>query len=303
MAVDMQQERMELTRTVSHLAAATQQLASAQNVTLMHLEAIYDELKREREVKRNADHSHKKGVNYKSFNAETITNERLISNSQRNNQRNLDSDLRDHLNNAVVQHSIDSNDDEFLENVCESDERGDLTSKPSQESYHSDYYKSREFKKMSRHNRNPGKKSVSSKMAWKFKKSDYIVENSSCESIAGAVVNETEVNDEKYLEVEGSKNRIELGARKRPAKKSERGNRTDMGFFKFGNENFADLQEVDSSRSQTVNGRIKKDLVSQQLVTDNLRDDYEVRISFSNIICLFKIINLIAIVLKDCFKF
>ncbi|XP_051174985.1 myosin heavy chain, cardiac muscle isoform isoform X2 [Leptopilina boulardi] len=279
MTVDMQQERMELTRTVSHLAAATQQLASAQNVTLMHLEAIYDELKREREVKRNTDFTQTKGVNYKSFSIETATNERLISNNHNNQQqqqqqqqqkiqRNLDNDLRDHLDNAVAaQHStFDSNDDELHENVYDYDDR-ELTSKTNQELYHAnDYYKSREFKKISRHNRNPGKKTISSKMAWKFKKNDYIAKDSSCESINNIAVNETEINDDVG----------KLGTRKRPAKKNERCQKVDVGISNFGNENFSESQDIDPARSQIVNARLKMDLESQQRMIEKLKDDNEI---------------------------
>ncbi|XP_043478926.1 uncharacterized protein LOC122509165 isoform X2 [Leptopilina heterotoma] len=258
MAVDTQHERMELTRTVSHLAAATQQLASAQNVTLMHLEAIYDELKREREQKRNTNFNHKR-VNYKLFSPETATNERLTN--QQKLQRNLDSDLRDHLDNAVGQHSFESNDAEFPESVYEFEERGE---RPSQELYHVDYCKNREFKKTLRHTRNPGKKTISSKMAWKFKKNDYVAKNSSCESIT-ASVNDAEVNDDV----------TKLGTKKRPAKKPERINKSDV-IVNFGNENFADSVQIDTARSQIVNARLKLDLESQQRMIEELKDDNEV---------------------------
>lgn len=47
----MHQEAMELARTVSHLAAANQQLASAHSTLLAQLEALYHELNRERELR------------------------------------------------------------------------------------------------------------------------------------------------------------------------------------------------------------------------------------------------------------
>ncbi|KAH0569009.1 centrosomal protein of 135 kDa isoform X1 [Cotesia glomerata] len=52
------QEAMELTRTVSHLAAANQQLASAHSALLVQLEKLYAELNKEREEKNERVSSH-----------------------------------------------------------------------------------------------------------------------------------------------------------------------------------------------------------------------------------------------------
>ncbi|KAG8037049.1 hypothetical protein G9C98_004371 [Cotesia typhae] len=52
------QEAMELTRTVSHLAAANQQLASAHSALLVQLEKLYAELNKEREEKSERVSSH-----------------------------------------------------------------------------------------------------------------------------------------------------------------------------------------------------------------------------------------------------
>ena len=46
------QEAMELSRVISQLAMANQQLTSAYTATLVHLEALYTELKKEKETKR-----------------------------------------------------------------------------------------------------------------------------------------------------------------------------------------------------------------------------------------------------------
>lgn len=51
----MHQEAMELSRTVSHLAAANQQLASAHTTLLGQLESLYLELNRERELRLERD--------------------------------------------------------------------------------------------------------------------------------------------------------------------------------------------------------------------------------------------------------
>lgn len=46
------QEAMELSRVISQLAMANQQLTSAYTATLVHLEALYTELRKEKETKR-----------------------------------------------------------------------------------------------------------------------------------------------------------------------------------------------------------------------------------------------------------
>lgn len=49
----LHQEAMELTRTVSHLAAANQQLATAHSALLSQLEMLYLELNKQREINNN----------------------------------------------------------------------------------------------------------------------------------------------------------------------------------------------------------------------------------------------------------
>lgn len=310
MATEEQQERLELTRTVSHLAAATQQLASAQNVTLMHLESVYDELKREREGRRavlerrqkwieketnkNYD-EHMRGVDYQVTNLDTLSNERLTSCNQRKIQRNLDTDLRDHLDNAA-ESLRDETDDDFAENVYDHEDQGELSPKMRQDCYPTlDHDEDRNKKKNQRHARLIGKKTVASKLARKFKKFDQVAGNSSCRRVTIAT-NEMEVHDEKLLEDEnyqGSRNRNEeapldlrsdrlihkianLGTRKRPINKNERMNKDDVSFLDVEYDGLTDVQEVEDSRAQLINARLKKDLEAQQRVIEKLNEDYKV---------------------------
>ena len=314
MSTEVQQERMELTRTVSHLAAATQQLASAQNVTLMHLESVYDELKREREgrravlerrqkwIEKEANKTYdqsRRGVNYQVTNLDPLLNERLTSHNQRQISRNLDTDLRDHLENAA-QSLRDETEDDFTENVYDSEDRGGQCPKKRQEYYHTlDHCKDRDVKKSQRHARIIGKKTVASKLARKFKKFDQVAEDSSCRRVTIAT-NEMEAHNEKLFKgdnYQGSRNRNEevqldlhsdqliremakLGTRKRPIKENERMNRDDVSFLDLGSEDFTEVQEVDDSRAQLINERLMNDLETQQQVTEKLKEDYEVRIHF-----------------------
>ncbi|XP_033224397.1 myosin-7 isoform X2 [Belonocnema kinseyi] len=310
MATEEQQERLDLTRTVSHLAAATQQLATAQNVTLMHLESVYDELKREREGRRavlerrqkwvekeankNYD-QHMRGLDYQVTNLDTLSNERLSSQNQRKILRNLDTDLRDHLDNAA-QSLREETDDNFAENVFDHEDQGEFTPKMRQDCYPTlDHDEDSDKRKIQRHACLIGKKTVASKLARKFKKFDQVAGNSSCRRVTIAK-NETEVHDKKLLKDENyqdSRNRNEeapldlrserlihkiakLGTRKRPLHKNERMNRDGVSFLDLGYDDLTDVQEVDDSRDRLINARLKNHLEAQQRVIDKLNEDYEV---------------------------
>ncbi|XP_057336975.1 cingulin-like protein 1 isoform X2 [Microplitis mediator] len=73
-APSVNQEAMELTRTVSHLAAANQQLASAHSALLTQLEKLYAELNKAREEKEIC----KTGVLYADGSSQTELNNQLL---------------------------------------------------------------------------------------------------------------------------------------------------------------------------------------------------------------------------------
>ena len=310
-ATEMQQERMELTRTVSHLAAATQQLASAQNVTLMHLEAVYDELKREREARqalseicerkenhnereesRNID-QHRRGMNYRISNLEVLMNERLNVHNQRNAQRNFELDSREHLNTTRDQNISNANYGECTENRCDCEDRTDSKTRP--DSYHIlDPCKNRVVKKSHRNTRTMRKKSGVLKITQKLLR-DQIAEASSCERV-NIATNEMKVQTEKLLENHsylGSKDQNEkesidlnsdrltdemakLDTKKCLVEKNERINKAEVSFSNLENNESIEVDEVDNSKVQLVKTRLKNDLEAQQRVIENLKKDCEV---------------------------
>ncbi|XP_053597070.1 cingulin-like protein 1 isoform X2 [Microplitis demolitor] len=85
-APSVNQEAMELTRTVSHLAAANQQLASAHSALLTQLEKLYAELNKAREEKENlkTEVSHVDGCSQTELNNQLLSRIEAIENFIKN---------------------------------------------------------------------------------------------------------------------------------------------------------------------------------------------------------------------------
>lgn len=88
----LSQEVMELSRTVSLLASANQQLSVAHGATLAHLENLYLELKRERE---NSDKL-RQGVLVKDEVDKPRQNERLLVDELESQRRIVDKVKKDY---------------------------------------------------------------------------------------------------------------------------------------------------------------------------------------------------------------
>lgn len=92
----LHQEAMELTRTVSHLAAANQQLATAHSALLSQVEILYMEINKKHEINRNKN-KHDEHLNNRVEIIEDIIKKNKID----ENNLQYNDDLKNDYDNAM----------------------------------------------------------------------------------------------------------------------------------------------------------------------------------------------------------